>query len=210
MDDANDNDPLFLPLRFPFVDPTDNIGPDDVPFKVPRDFGFRQPFRLYGRRFTEDLDQRNREESASYKDIHAFVHADERKRLFLDELVACADAFGICDGSTINHLDEKTVGQVFDAFDLVKHVKKSPLRAAAAQVRARQVADKQAKDAALKKQLEAQEARIKALNEQQFATGEMSKKVQKKATDWETDLELSELDEEEKMVFLTCNLVLKS
>ena len=61
MDDANDNDPLLLPLRFPFVDPA-NVGPDNVPFKVPRDFGFRQPFRLFGRRFTEDLDQRNREE----------------------------------------------------------------------------------------------------------------------------------------------------
>ena len=77
MADANDNDPLFLPLRFPFVDPT-NTGPDNVPFKVPRDFGFRQPFRLYGRRFTDDLDLRNREEKfmfvdpTCYKEIHAY------------------------------------------------------------------------------------------------------------------------------------------
>ena len=38
-----------------------------------------------------------------YKEIHDFVLADERKRFFLEDLVVGAEAFGVCDASTVEH-----------------------------------------------------------------------------------------------------------
>ena len=59
MADEIEDGKFSFPLRFPFVDPT-KVGPAEVPFKFPREFGFQQAFKLFGRTFTDDLDKRKR------------------------------------------------------------------------------------------------------------------------------------------------------